>query len=1194
MNATSVLEVDEDARRRFESDWAKAQPQPIERYLPPEDHPAYAGTLEEIIHIDLEMAWKRYGRGTDGTPHPQPVEDYVRRFPCLDGQVLVRLIRQEYEMRHMWGDSPSTAEYRVRFPKTLVDAERLFAEPPSAVLPRIAGDEVLGVLSRGGQGVVFRARQPGLNRLVALKMILSGARAQPEERQRFRHEAEAVAHLQNPHIVQIFEVGEHDGQPFFSLEFVAGGTLAQKIAARPQPARYTTQMVEKLARAMGWAHQNAIIHRDLKPANVLLTVEGEPKITDFGLAKRLHADAGQTKTGNILGTPSYMSPEQAAGKTKEVGPASDIYSLGAILYEMLTGRPPFLGENTWDTIVQVTSADPVSPRRLQPGVPRDLETICLKCLLKEPDQRYANAGELADELRRFQEGRPILTRPTPVWQWAWKWARRQPAVASLIAVSIAALVSLVLYLDQRATTAQRVLGHQQRLAERTAAASSQVQQLRVDAQVSADRGQIQEARGQLQAAFEILRAEPALRPSLEQPLESLRADVDRLEVDEHGSRTADSSYREFFRLRDAALLANGMAFTGVEHDANVKATIDHCRGALAQFGMDDVSKGEPVFSKYLSEERRRQCVAVCYELLLIRAEAETRPEAGRSGPTREQAARAIRLLDRASQLGVPTTLAYHRRRADYLEQQEDFDGARRERRLAADAPLGAFDYFLMGDENQKQKRLAQAADDFADALALQPNHFWARYFLAMCNLQSGKPAEARDNLTACLVARDDLHWLYLLRGFANGQLNQFPAAERDFDRARQLLQKQPDAQAEYGILVNWGNICVRQAQMAERALPPFISLPLTPNVEMTCRGVAEGYRQQRLAKASDSLGQAIKLKPDQYPAYRSLALVVRQQGKRDEAIRLIGVAIDAPGERPPQIQGQLYGQRARWRLERNETDAALADLNESVRIFPNAADYVERGKIRHARKRFEEALADYAEAIKVQPNETAAYRLKADALMFLEQYEAAARSLDDYLARNGRPTAEVFRTRARAQAQLRQLPLALADYKLALNLQPDSATYADRGLVQLSSGNFEAAERDFRAALELNPTNANAYAGRALVRARQGKHREALADVKLSREYAPDDAPLLWEAAHVYAQLAADAALPNSRPLRSRASYQEEGVELLWQALERVKKDERKKFWQDRIEMNSLLNPLRGSPAFDRLEREWLLGRKFF
>jgi tetratricopeptide (TPR) repeat protein len=301
---------------------------------------------------------------------------------------------------------------------------------------------LLGELGRGGMGVVYQARQVALNRLVALKVIRMGAEADAAVLARFRVEAEAVARLQHPHIVQIYEIGGlDDGSsqcPFMALELVPGGSLAAKVNGTPLPPGHAAELVETVAQAIHFAHQHGILHRDLKPANVLLTADGTPKVTDFGLAKRLEEGVtAQTRTGAVLGTPGYMAPEQGAG-TGPVGVAADVYALGAILYECLTGRAPFRGATPLETLEQTRNREPVPPSRLQPKVPRDLEVICLKCLEKEPRHRYGSAADLAEDLGRFRAGRPIRARPAQAWERLGKWARRRPAQAALVAVTAAA------------------------------------------------------------------------------------------------------------------------------------------------------------------------------------------------------------------------------------------------------------------------------------------------------------------------------------------------------------------------------------------------------------------------------------------------------------------------------------------------------------------------------------------------------------------------------------------------------------------------------------------------------------------------------------------------------------------------------------------------------------------------------------
>lgn len=362
------------------------------------------------------------------------------------------------------GDSLNLSSYNSDSDATLPRAKSI--SDSQIIRPEVPGFTIERELGRGGMGVVYLARQQELNRLVALKMILAGAHAGPRERERFRIEAQAAAQLQHPNIVQIHEIGEVAGHPYLALEYVPGGSLAAELKGVPWSARDAARVIEPIARAIHHAHQRGIVHRDLKPANVLMSLIGTeskpggtpakadgwppmaaPKITDFGLAKQLNEmeatsdKAGPTRSGAVMGTPSYIAPEQASGRTGMVGPLADVYSLGAILYEMLTGRPPFRGETPLDTVLQVMSDDPIPPRRLHPRVPRDLETICLKCLQKEPWRRYGSAAELAEDLRRFLRDEPILARPVSALNRLVKWARRKPALALLIAGIIAAVVS---------------------------------------------------------------------------------------------------------------------------------------------------------------------------------------------------------------------------------------------------------------------------------------------------------------------------------------------------------------------------------------------------------------------------------------------------------------------------------------------------------------------------------------------------------------------------------------------------------------------------------------------------------------------------------------------------------------------------------------------------------------------------------
>src|SRR5580700_9500677 len=353
---------------------------------------------------------------------------------CRDCPELLPQVRAEWQrVREI------QTELGVLFPDSAGPDDAIPAAESVSQFPKIADHQILEVLGHGGMGVVYKARHLRLHRPVAVKMLLAGPFARPQELERFMREARAAAGLNHPNIVQVYEVGNAEGRPYFTMELVEGGSLAQKLAGVPQPVRQAAALTATLAETVQVVHERGIIHRDLKPANVLLSDKGIPKIADFGLARRIEEEAGPTQSGVPLGTPSYMAPEQAAGKTNAIGPAVDIYALGAILYELLTGRPPFRGESGAETVQQVLLRDPVPPSRLNPRVPRDLETICLKGLRKEPERRYASATALSSDLTRFLEGRPIQARPLSPVARLGRWCRRNPTSAALLATALASV-----------------------------------------------------------------------------------------------------------------------------------------------------------------------------------------------------------------------------------------------------------------------------------------------------------------------------------------------------------------------------------------------------------------------------------------------------------------------------------------------------------------------------------------------------------------------------------------------------------------------------------------------------------------------------------------------------------------------------------------------------------------------------------
>ena len=422
--------------------------------------------------------------------HRRPVEGYLAAYPELADHPGVGslLAASEFLIRADRGEAPQLAEYHRRFPqwagRLADDIAFLQQSGPNDSLapgpgpdsarprpltaaglaqrrswPRLPGYELLSELGRGGMAVVYHARHEALDRPVALKVILAGALAGETDRTRMRREAEAVARLRHPNVVQIYDTGEYDGCLYLALEYVSGGSLDRRLADHPLPPAEAARIVEQLADGMQAAHDAGIVHRDLKPANVLLEPDGTPKVTDFGLAKQRDETHRLTVTGTTTGSPSYMAPEQVFAEPDRIGPATDVYGLGAVLYECLTGRPPFDAPTTLETMRQVADDEVVSVCRLQAGVSRDLETICLKCLHKDPRKRYPTARALADDLARFRAGEPIRARPIGVGERAWRWARRHPVVPllavtlGLMVVSVAGLMGWTVY------HAYQVAGH---------------------------------------------------------------------------------------------------------------------------------------------------------------------------------------------------------------------------------------------------------------------------------------------------------------------------------------------------------------------------------------------------------------------------------------------------------------------------------------------------------------------------------------------------------------------------------------------------------------------------------------------------------------------------------------------------------------------------------------------------------------
>jgi tetratricopeptide (TPR) repeat protein/predicted Ser/Thr protein kinase len=862
----------------------------------------------------------------------------------------------------------------------------------NAELPAVPGYEILAELGRGGMGVVYQARQCALKRLVAVKMILAGLHADSTARERFRTEAEAVARLQHPNVVQIYEVGECDGRPFLCLEHIDGGSLLRKTGGTAQPEREAARLVETLARAVHAMHQRGILHRDLKPTNILLTADGTPKITDFGLAKLLDADSGLTRSETLLGTPSYMAPEQAAGETKKVGVPADVYSLGAILYELLTGRAPFQGATPLSTLLQVRNQEPVPPRRLRPSVSLDLETICLKCLEKDPGKRYPSAQALADDLHCFLEGRPIQARPVPVWQRLWRSARRRPA---LVAGTLGAVALVCLLLT----------------------------------------------------AWSYFRA------------------ADQLE-----HHRAEAKYQQFVQRRNEALLYGlltpdeGSLFLGAEAAATGKAAESAAREALALAGVDVESEAAALAPGFPAS-RQAEMATDCYSLLLVLASVRWREFlAGAAG--KEGYRDVLRILDRARQFGFQTR-AYHLRRAHFLELLGEHQEASQDRARAASLPPeGALDYFLQGEEQYRRGDWEQAMSSFNHALSLQPAHFWAQFFLAVCHLKVRQWEAAKAGLNACLIQQPDFVWAYLFRSFANEKLRAVPEAEADFHQA---LQLNPNEDARYVLYLT--------------------------------RGILY-FNQKELERAAADFGSAIALKPEQYNAYLNLAQVLLAQGQFEKAAEQLKTALRLGP--PAQVVAGYHLERGRNLLRHRRYEEAIQACAAALELAPQQPLPCEvRGRALLALGRYEQAEKSFDQYLhKGGEAKSDIFRGRGLARMKLGKYLDA---VDDYTrALEQAPDVDVYQHRGWAHFFADAWKLALRDFAKAIELDPAVGdAYVGRGLARVMLGHYREAIADAEAAVCRQPStpemmhNIACIFAQAVARAEadcQEAGRQALAD----------------------------------------------------------------------------------------------------
>jgi tetratricopeptide (TPR) repeat protein len=1086
--------------------------------------------------------------------------------------------------------------------------------------PEIPGYELREKLGEGGMGVVFLACQIGLNRPVAIKMIRGGSQARPDLFTRFRIEAEAVARLRHPHIIQIFDIGEAEGLPYVSLELLEGGSLDDRLGGTPRPGREAAELLSTLAEALQVAHDAGIVHRDIKPSNVLFTRDGVPKITDFGLAKRMESDSRQTETGAVMGSPSYMAPEQAQGHTKDVGPAADVYALGAILYEMLTGRPPFKGVTPIETIRQVVETEVVPPSRLVPKIDRDLETICLKCLNKEPAKRYESARALAEDLARYRAGETIHARRTPLVERGWKWTKRSPAAAALIAVGLMLSLGLIvwgaLYLEGRnqkkLAESQRVLGLAIAwgpLQDDERKATSRDELNRVHSNISAFKGRIRDEDRTLV---------PRLPAQVEESLGRIEA------------KLRDLSEREARRKQEEADLGQFKRFVGLRTQAQLNAAEyllnpadEHTRfrglvrQALAVYARDPRESDEnwalaDELPAIFSVAEKRTIAEGCYDLLLLLSQTA-------------EPATGLKILDRAARVHPEPTAAYHLRRAECLARLGDVAGGRREEELATRQPaLTALDHFLIGRERLIARRWEEAVESLKTAVELDRNLTAARYLLAIGYFQEQpkRLEEALSSVHTCLQIHPDQVGLYLLEALILGE------------QRRHLLGMAAQNPAEAMALRRRADAAFEEAEQDYRtalARNPSDDLRYVLLVNRAGMYLQAG----RHADSLTDLEEAIRLKPGPYQAYATLAQLLEKLGRLEESSRAFAQAI----ERAPDPAVRVALHRSRALLHSGRRDAtpeqrveALRDLEEAIRLeqgdrsqslfqtsgsgraggvsplssrVPDrgltpparppgtdaqiANDHVERARLLFAGGWPEAALEACAAAIKLVPLHAGAHHLRISALMALKRYDEVVGSCDIYLARET-PTVDILEIRGLARLARRELSGAIADFTRAIELRPAPGPTVKARLLNGRGWAYHFADatrlalEDFEASLRLVADQAEARAGRGFARVRLGDWKAAVADAEaavrlvgtMSIGESGPDARLQtrFNIARIYAQAtefaAAEVGRQGERAFGLYRIYRGRALDQLRQAMDDVPAPERARLLSD-----PALRPLR-------------------
>lgn len=850
------------------------------------------------------------------------------------------------EVRRRWGKIRRVqADLDALFPASSEHGTSPRAVPPAGPAPpEIPGYNVEGVLGRGGMAVVYRAWHQRLHRPVALKMLLAGAHAQPAERERFEREAEAVAALRHPNIVPVYDVGDVSGQPYFTMELVEGGSLAETIQGVPQSAREAAPLVATLAEAVHAAHQRGIVHRDLKPGNILLAADGTPKVTDFGLARRLDDSAGLTLSGALVGTPCYMAPEQAQRDKGAIGPATDIYALGTILYELLTGRPPFRSDTASATLHQVVNEEPVPPRRLNPRVPRDLQTICLKCLHKEPHKRYANAQALAEDLRRFERGEPIKARPVRWPGRLARWARRRPALAGALAFGVllasALVVTVVWWHGQRAALAATAVAYAE-------ADLGESERLRDQGEFTTSAAVLQRARDRLDEYVP-----PQLR-------DRLRTAVDRLELvtrldtirlrrsvlpgkdDEMDTAQADRDYEEAFR-------SAGLG-TDQEEARVVAVRVGNspvCKALVA--ALDD-------WAVCTTDSRRRAW--------LLRVARLADPD-----PWRD------RLRD---------------------PSPEAWSDPARLGELAREAPVAQESVQLLvalGVRIQKAGRREDAIAYLRRVQQAHPEDFYANNMLGNALFDVGEYGDAVGHFRAALAVRPSSTIAWANLGVSLSQLQRWDEARVAFEESLRIDPDNGWAHIGFGEVLRHEGHTDQAIEHLERA----ISL-VNSSSRLHSELAFALQDQKRWGEAITHFRAAVALQPDAPWLQFDLGMALNSPGHQDEAIEYLRKTLDLD-PRYPAARVNL----ARILFDQGRADEGIAELRQAIELDSN--DTVARAELCRELVRlgrWQELRAAWREELDTGPSEHDAWFGYAELCLFLGDENEYRRARADLLSHFG-------------------------------------------------------------------------------------------------------------------------------------------------------------------------------------------------